>query len=154
MLDDDTLALDLDDSRQAGVFFVTEDDLTALAALAQDAELLLCRLDLRDCDSHTELMARLQAALALPDPAPRWETLGDLLRDLGWLAARGVRYVVVSSAVRDRVLAAADVYPRVVAFYAALEEDAQRLAVIRPGAGQRGPTLVVYRLPAGGAALP
>lgn len=99
MLDDDTLALDLDDSRQAGVFFVTEDDLTALAALAQDAELLLCRLDLRDCDSHTELMARLQAALALPDPAPRWETLGDLLRDLGWLPAPG--YVLLFSHAAD-----------------------------------------------------
>lgn len=63
-----------------------------------------------------------------------------------WLESQGAEYVVLSSRVYDRVLAAADVYPGLVRFYARLEEEADLVRVIAPGAGERGPVLKVYRL--------
>jgi len=86
--------LDLDDARQAGVFFVTEDDLDALAALALDADLLLRRIDLRDCDDQATLMQRLEDALALPAGTQGWDTLGEHLRDLSWLPASGYALLI------------------------------------------------------------
>lgn len=66
--------------------------------------------------------------------------------DLAWLRERDVDYVVVSSAVYDRVLAAADRYPGVVAFYRDLDAQAEFLRTFTPGPGERGPTLKLYRL--------
>ncbi len=89
MNDDDAFTLALDDPRQAGVFFVTGDDLDALAASALDADLLLRRIDLRDCDGKDALLARLQDALAMPPSGHNWDALSDRLRDLSWLPAPG-----------------------------------------------------------------
>jgi len=65
---------------------------------------------------------------------------------LSYLRSRHVRYVILSSDVYARVLAAKSDYPRVAAFYAALEKKATLLKVFRPGPGQRGSVLKVYAL--------
>lgn len=67
-------------------------------------------------------------------------------RDLDRLREQGVEYVVTSSRVRDRVLAAAAEYPELVAFYEGLEAQAQLVEEFRPGPGERGPVLRLYRL--------
>ena len=54
--------------------------------------------------------------------------------------------MIVSSKVYDRVLAAADVYPEVAAFYRSLDEDAKLIEVFAPRPGERGPVLKLYRL--------
>ena len=93
---DDDFCLNLDDPQQAGVFFVTEDDLDTLASSAQDAALLLRRIDLHGCDGKQTLLQRLADALALPhDQSRNWDALSDQLRDLSWLPARG--YVLLLS---------------------------------------------------------
>jgi hypothetical protein len=53
------------------------------------------------------------------------------------------RWVLVSGAVADRVLAAQDVYPRRAAFYAKLPAPALRLSARD---GMSGPWVAVYRL--------
>jgi hypothetical protein len=50
--------------------------------------------------------------------------------------------------VYDRVLAAADVYPELAAFYRSLDEQAELVETFTPGRGVRGPVLKVYRLDA------
>jgi 4-amino-4-deoxy-L-arabinose transferase-like glycosyltransferase len=66
--------------------------------------------------------------------------------DLAALRAKGVEYVVTSSRVRDRVMAAAADYPDLVDFYRELEAEAQLVKEFRPGPGERGPVLRLYRL--------
>jgi 4-amino-4-deoxy-L-arabinose transferase-like glycosyltransferase len=66
--------------------------------------------------------------------------------DLRWLRARRVRYVIVTSAVYDRILAAAAQYPRVARFYERLERQGKLLKVFEPRPGERGPVIKVYRL--------
>ena len=66
--------------------------------------------------------------------------------DLGRLRQQGVEYVVTSSRVRDRVMAAAGDYPGLVAFYRRLDEQAELVKVFRPGPEERGPELKLYRL--------
>ncbi len=66
--------------------------------------------------------------------------------DLARLRQQGVEYVVTSSRVRDRVMAAAGDYPRLVAFYRQLDEQAELVRVFRPGPDERGPVLKLYRL--------
>lgn len=75
-------------------------------------------------------------APATPDPA----------RDLSVLRAEGVEYVVVSSRVYERVRAAAEEYPAIVAFYDALESETGLVEEFRPGAGETGPVLKLYRI--------
>jgi hypothetical protein len=58
-----------------------------------------------------------------------------------------VRYVVISSRVYDRVRAAPEVYPATVAFYDQLDAQAALVREFRPGPGERGPVLRLYRLP-------
>jgi hypothetical protein len=48
--------------------------------------------------------------------------------------------------VYDRVLAAADSYPELAAFYRSLDEQAELVETFTPGPGERGPVLKVYRL--------
>jgi hypothetical protein len=55
----------------------------------------------------------------------------------------GARWVLVSGAVADRVVAARDVYPRRSAFYAQLPAPVFRT---RAGDGRSGPWVAVYRL--------
>ena len=77
----------------------------------------------------------------LPGPGVR-----DRRRDIGWLRARRVNYVIVSSTVYDRVFAAARRYPELVAFYRRLAQQGQLLTTLRPGPGEPGPVIKVYRL--------
>jgi hypothetical protein len=79
--------------------------------------------------------------LKLPAPgAP------DRSRDLSRLRRQGVEYVVVSSRIYDRVLAAPEVYPTIVEFYRQLDVEAQLVKEFRPGPGERGPVLKLYRI--------
>jgi 4-amino-4-deoxy-L-arabinose transferase-like glycosyltransferase len=79
--------------------------------------------------------------LKLPGPG-----VVDRTRDMSWLRARRVEYVIVSSGVSDRVFAAAGRYPKVVAFYRLLAREGELLTTLKPGPGERGPVLKVYRL--------
>jgi hypothetical protein len=81
--------------------------------------------------------------IRLPLPAP---DIADRSHDLAWLRERNVDYVVVSSKVYDRVLAAAEHYPGVAAFYRQLDEQATLVRTFVPGPGDPGPTLKLYRL--------
>ena len=65
---------------------------------------------------------------------------------LDWLREKDADYVIVSSKVYDRVLAAADSYPELAAFYRSLDEEAELVEVFTPGPGERGPVLKLYRL--------
>jgi hypothetical protein len=64
------------------------------------------------------------------------------------LGEKDAYYVIVSSKVYDRVLAAADAYPELAAFYRSLDKDAELVEVFTPGPGERGPVLKLYRLAA------
>ena len=70
----------------------------------------------------------------------------DRSRDLTRLRRQDVGYVVVSSRIYDRVLAAPEVYPTAVAFYKQLAARAQLVKEFRPGPGERGPVLKLYRI--------
>ena len=81
--------------------------------------------------------------LRLKLPAPETP---DRSRDLQRLRRQGVEYVITSSRVRDRVLAAPEEYPTIVAFYAQLDAQAELVREFRPGHGETGPVLRLYRL--------
>ena len=83
--------------------------------------------------------------LRLKLPAPGTP---DRSRDLARLRRRGVQYVLVSSRVYDRVRAAPEVYPTIVAFYDKLAREAELVKEFRPGPDERGPVLRLYRLTA------
>jgi 4-amino-4-deoxy-L-arabinose transferase-like glycosyltransferase len=68
----------------------------------------------------------------------------DPKRDVARLRELGVRYVVLTGAVEDRVLAAADHYPRETSFYRALEGE-QRVYAVHSGR-LGGPWVEIYRL--------
>ena len=72
--------------------------------------------------------------LALPRPGEPT----DPNRDLGRLRELGVRYVVVTGAVEDRVLAAAGDYPRETRFLHDLRREA-RVYIVRPGGELEAP---------------
>jgi 4-amino-4-deoxy-L-arabinose transferase-like glycosyltransferase len=79
--------------------------------------------------------------LALPGPGRP----SDPNRDIARLRRQGIRYVVVTGAVEDRVLAAASHYPRETRFLQTLRS--RRLVYeVTPGNGLVGPWLRVYRL--------
>jgi hypothetical protein len=76
-------------------------------------------------------------------PAPKTP---DTDRDLERLRREGVDYVLVSSRISDRVLAAPEVYPRAVEFYERLDAEAELVKEFRPGTDERGPVLKLYRV--------
>lgn len=80
--------------------------------------------------------------LALPGPGRPF----DENRDLARLRARGVRYVLVTGAVADRVLAARERYPREARFYEELRNGAERVLLVEPDEGRSGPWVGFYRL--------
>lgn len=84
--------------------------------------------------------------LPLPLPGAR-----DWRHRVAFLRSRDVQYVIVSSEVYERVLAAPLVYPRQVAFYERLAEKARLIKRFAPGPGERGPTILIYRLTRAGA---
>ena len=85
---------------------------------------------------------RRKLGLELPGPGRPF----DPNRDLARLRSRGTDYVLVSGAVADRVLEAADRYPREAAFYAELESATERVLLVSPGGELGGPWVALYRL--------
>ena len=79
----------------------------------------------------------------LPLPLPAQP---DHRHSLAWLKDHGVGYVIVSSDVYDRVLAARDAYPDQVRFYRRLAATAHLVRTFAPGPDHPGPTLKLYRL--------
>jgi 4-amino-4-deoxy-L-arabinose transferase-like glycosyltransferase len=80
--------------------------------------------------------------LQLPGPGRDF----DPNRDLAKLRREGVRWVVVTGAVADRVFAARGRYPRDAAFYDELRRHADRRYFVEPSDGRAGPWVAVYRL--------
>src|SRR5207245_3065788 len=94
-------------------------------------------------DPSTPSFERLDVlSLLLPGPKRGF----DPNRDVARLRRLGVRDVVVTGAVTDRVLAARDRYPREASFYDDLRAQARRVFYLTPGAGLAGPWVAVYRL--------
>ena len=81
-------------------------------------------------------------ALQLPGPGRRF----DRNRNLDRLRREGIRDVVISGAVTDRVLAARTHYPRETAFYDELARRARRVYFVTAGHGRAGPWVAVYAL--------
>ena len=93
--------------------------------------------------STLPLAGRPVVRLELPGPGRP----SDPNRDLATLRAQGVRWVVLSGAVTDRVLAAPDTYPREAAFYEELGHgQSPAFAVFPSEPGLAGPWVRVYRL--------
>lgn len=92
-------------------------------------------------DAGLDPVAYRLVRLKLPAPG-----VPERARDLDRLRERGVEYVVVSSRVRERVLAAPDVYPSIVDFYRRLDAETELVKEFRPGPGERGPVLSLYRI--------
>jgi 4-amino-4-deoxy-L-arabinose transferase-like glycosyltransferase len=93
-------------------------------------------------DSSTPPLAGFRVLpLALPGPGRP----SDPNRDVARLRRQGIRYVVVTGAVEDRVLAATGDYPRETGFLHALER-VQPVFGVAPGNGLVGPWVRVYRL--------
>jgi len=82
---------------------------------------------------------------SLPLPLPGARDPRDRLK---FLQTHKVTYVVLSSEVDKRVLAARSTYPAQIAFYGILSARAQLVARFAPRAGESGPVITVYRLPA------
>ena len=80
--------------------------------------------------------------LALPGPKRPF----DPDRNVARLRREGVRYVLVTGAIADRVLAAREKYPREAAFYGQLRARAKRVYHVEPGHGLTGPWVSLYRL--------
>lgn len=104
---------------------------------------LVARLDLRfyAAASLTTPSYRIYH-LPLPLPGAR-----DPSARLRFLVAHRVGYVVLSSDVDSRVLAARATYPVQVALYEALSRHGRLVATFSPRPGERGPVITVYRLP-------
>ncbi len=81
----------------------------------------------------------------LPLPLPGTSNPRDRLRAL---VLHHVDYVVLSSQVDSRVMAARAVYPLQVAFYQEVARFGRIQATFTPRPGEQGPTITVYRLPA------
>ena len=94
-------------------------------------------------DPSTPGFERLDVlALLLPGPKRGF----DPNRDVARLRRLGIRDVVVTGAVTDRVLAARDRYPREAAFYDDLRTKARRVFYLQPGGDLAGPWVAIYRL--------
>lgn len=93
-------------------------------------------------DSSTPPLAGFRVLpLQLPGPG----RASDRNRDVARLRRQGIRYVLVTGAVEDRVLAAAADYPRETGFLHSLERE--RLVYrVGPGNGLVGPWVRIYRL--------
>jgi hypothetical protein len=89
--------------------------------------------------STLPLQGRNVVRLELPGPGRAF----DARRSLEALRARGVRWLVVGGSVTDRVLDAADTYPREAAFYRSLASLRPAFAVEADG---RRPWLRIYRV--------
>ena len=96
-------------------------------------------------DPSTPSFAGLRIlSLSLPGPKRPF----DENRNLRRLRRLGVKDVVISGAVTDRVLAARSTYPRESRFYDQLRTHARRIYHLEPGGELAGPWVSVFRLPA------
>jgi hypothetical protein len=94
-------------------------------------------------DPSTPTFAGLRVLhLLLPGPKRGF----DPNRDVARLRRLGIRDVVVTGAVTDRVLAARDHYPREARFYDDLRTRTKRVYYLEPGQALAGPWVAVYRL--------
>jgi hypothetical protein len=118
---------------------------SAVIAMEPDGPPLVARLD-RPFYSEAKLTTRSYQIYPLPLPLPG---VADATLNVRTLIASGVDYVVLSSDVDGRVLAAPATYPRQVAFYKALVRRGRVVASFAPRRGERGPVITVYRLPPG-----
>jgi 4-amino-4-deoxy-L-arabinose transferase-like glycosyltransferase len=82
--------------------------------------------------------------LKLQLPLPE-EKAADPNRDISRLRRQGIRYVIVTGAVADRVLAAREHYPQETAFYEALRRKKPAF-YLAPGGRYAGPWVAVYHL--------
>jgi hypothetical protein len=105
-------------------------------------------------EAHVPRRALIAADSSTPDfegyrvlglQLPRPGQPHDPNRNVTRLRKLGVRYVVVTGAVEDRVLAAATDYPRETRFYERLRKE-KRVYAIRPHGDVGGPWLEIYRL--------
>jgi hypothetical protein len=80
--------------------------------------------------------------LQLPGPKRPF----DPNRNLARLRREGIRYVIVTGSVTDRVLAARSSYPRESAFYDALRRRTKLAYHVDPGDDRAGPWVSIYRL--------
>ena len=84
------LAQMLEDTRQAGVYFVLDEDIALLDIACGGAGLYTLRINLQGCDGKQPLLQRLAVGLATPaGQGSNWDALSDQLRDLSWLGASG-----------------------------------------------------------------
>ena len=94
-------------------------------------------------ESSTPPLSRYRTLpLALPGPGRAF----DPNRDVARLRLGGVRYVLVTGAIADRVLAARTRYPREARFYDNLRRETTRIYRVAPGDGLAGPWVALYRL--------
>jgi hypothetical protein len=80
--------------------------------------------------------------LALPGPKRGF----DRNRNVARLRREGIRYVIVTGSVTDRVLVARSDYPREAAFYDSLGNETQLVYHLDRGDGRAGPWVSIYRL--------
>jgi 4-amino-4-deoxy-L-arabinose transferase-like glycosyltransferase len=80
--------------------------------------------------------------LQLPGPGRAF----DPNRSVARLRKQGIRDVVVSGAVTDRVLAARNRYPREASFYDELARKARRVYYVTAADGRSGPWVAIYAL--------
>ncbi len=127
-------------------------------SIRKDAE--LSRIDTRIVahdwvESHLPAGARIAAEsstallpgfdvlpLALPGPKRGF----DPNREVSRLRKDGVRYVLVTGAIADRVLDARTRYPREARFYDDLRTQGKRLYYVASGHGRSGPWVALYRI--------
>jgi len=82
--------------------------------------------------------------LPLALPGPGFPT--DPNRDLDALRRRGVSFVLVTGAVADRVVAAAERYPVETELYRRLERETRRVLRVEPGGELGGPWVALYEI--------
>jgi RNAse (barnase) inhibitor barstar len=73
---------------------LTDEAVTAICALSRSLGFDCTRIELAGCDSKSELLARIAAALDFPSWfGSNWDALFDCLADLAWRPAPG--YVLI-----------------------------------------------------------
>ena len=125
---------------------MTTDDL--LDMTRAPASVLICRADFIEVEM-ANILATFGCKVVLATEAPRILAREDhdtSQRVAQALREQGVDYVVTSSRVRERILAAAADYPAPAESYRRLDAEAELVKEFRPGPGERGPVLKLYRL--------
>jgi hypothetical protein len=121
---------------------------------------LLTRTDTRIV-AHRWVVAHIppRTHVAADPSTPRFRTLDvlhlqlpgpkrpfDPNRNVARLRSEGIKYVIVTGSVTDRVLAARSSYPREAGFYDALRSRTRLVYHLDPGDGRAGPWVSIYRL--------